>query len=205
MIDLTAVLWAPDSAKADILNNVGIATSPFTQGMQVTELPGAKWKLTFSYENLSTEYGRKLRAIKAMLRGGAEIAHIIDLSYVPRRLVEPGVPVVAGANQTGSTLATSGWTPNTTILTMGDQISYLSTDGMYRMHIVAGDVASDANGNAGISFFPPMRNPPVDGTAISSVAPKVSVQLTDGGEVTIDGVICSADFTFTEALYQINT
>lgn len=201
MIDLRTTLFAPDSAKADILNNVGIAASPFTGGIQVVELPGARWKLTFGYDSLSAKYGRQLKAIKAMLRGGAEVAHIYDLSYIPRRSVEPGTPTVNGANQAGAVLASAGWTPSISILEIGDQISYLCSDGMYRMHIVTAAVSSDASGNANIPILPPLRNPPVNGTAISSIAPVVSCQLTGGGEVSIDGMLHSASLEFTEALY----
>lgn len=182
MIDLRSTLFAPDSAKADIVSNVGIAASPFTGGIQVTELPGAKWKLTFGYDSLSAKYGRQLKAIKAMLRGGAEVAHIHDLSYLPRRSAEPGVPIVNGANQAGGVLASSGWTPGIAILEMGDQISYLCSDGMYRMHMVTGAVSSDGSGNANIPISPPLRNPPVNATPISSINPSVSVILTGGAK-----------------------
>lgn len=204
MIDLRTTLFAPDSAKSDILSNVGISASPFTGGIQATELPGARWKLTFGYDSLSAKYGRQLKAIKAMMRGGAEVAHIIDLSYIPRRSSEPGVPVVNGANQAGAVLASAGWTPSIQILEVGDQISYLCSDGMYRMHIVTAPVSSNASGQANIPILPPLRNPPVNGTPISSIAPAVSVQLTGGGEVSIDGMLHSASFEFTEALYGQN-
>lgn len=201
MIDLRNTLFAPDSAKSDILNNVGIAASPFTGGVQVVELPGARWKLTFQYDSLSAKYGRQLKAIKAMLRGGAEIAHIYDLSYLPRRDSEPGTPIVNGANQAGGILVTSGWLANTDVLEIGDQVSYLSTDGMYRMHMVTATVTSNASGVANIPILPPLRNPPVNGSSVSSIQPSVTVMLTDGGEVSIDGMLHSATLVLTEALY----
>lgn len=203
MIDLRNVLFAPDSAKSDVLNNVGVAQSPFTGGIQVTELAGARWNLTFIYENLNASYGRKLKALKHQLRGGAEVAHIHDLSYIPRRMNELGTPVINGADQEGTIIASSGWDINTTVLEYGDQISYLSTDGFYRMHIVTEDVTSDSNGNANIKVLPPMRNPPVNGTALDSIKPTVSVILTGGGEVSINNMTHSASFVFTEALYGV--
>ncbi|HCH8414899.1 TPA: hypothetical protein NNT57_004555 [Salmonella enterica] len=202
-IDLRNVLIAPDSATSDIINNVGIAVSPFTGGVQVTELIGAKWKLTFNWENLHMKHSRLLKAVKAQLRGGAEVAHITDYSYIPRRSTELGTPVVNGANQVGGNLAASGFTASTRLFEYGDQLSYLCTDGMYRMHIVTAPVDSDASGNALIPISPPLRNPPVNGTAINSVSPCVSVSLTSGGNVSIDGVIVSAQFEFTEQLYGV--
>lgn len=204
MIDLRDNLFAPDTAVSDILNNVGVSASPFTGGEQITELPGARWKLSFSYKSLSPEYGRKFKSITAKLRGGAEIAHIYDRSYVPWRITEPGTPVIAGADQTGISLATSGWTASTLVLKEGDQLSYLSTDGLFRMHVVTADVTSDSSGLAAVPILPPMRNPPVDGGAINSVTPSISVRQTGGGSVQINGVIVDANYEFTEAL-EANT
>lgn len=203
MIDLRTELIAPDSAKSDVLNNVGVAQSPFTGGIQVTELAGARWQLTFSYESLSASHGRKLKAIKHKLRGGAEVAHVRDLSYIPRRSVQLGNPTVNGADQSGTILNTTGWTPNAKILETGDQLSYLSTDGFYRMHIVTEDVTADATGNANVQILPPMRNPPVNGTEIDSINPSVSVILSGGGEVSVNNMLHSTSFTFVEALYGV--
>lgn len=201
MIDLRPILISPDSAKINLLHNVGLSVSPFTGSIQGIELPGARWQLTVSYEDLSIEYGRKLKAITAQMRGGAEIAHVYDLSYIPRRDTEPGTPVVNGSGQSGTVLASSGWVPNTSILIYGDQISYLASDGMYRMHIVTADVSSDASGLANISILPPLHNSPVDGGAITSTRPAFSAVLSDGGEVSIEGIVHSAAYVFTETLY----
>lgn len=202
-IDLRNVLFAPDSANSDIVNNVGIAVSPFTGGVQVTELIGAKWKLTFSYENLSAKYSRLLKGIKAQLRGGAEVAHIVDYSFIPWHDTEFGAPVINGANQVGGNISASGFTASKRIFEYGDQLSYLCSDGMYRMHVVTAPVDSNASGQALIPISPPLRNPPVNGTPINTVNPCVSVSLSSGGQIAIDGVIVSAQFEFTEQLYGV--
>ena len=193
----------PDSASSDILHNVGTASSPFTGGVQQTELPGARWRLTFSYAALQAGEGRLMKAVKAICRGGAEVVHIYDLSYVPRRLIEPGLPAVGAAGQSGTVLGTTGWTPGTPVLEVGDQLSYLSTDGLYRMHTVVSPATSDAGGNANVFILPPMRNPPVAGTPISSVEPTVSAMLQDGGDVSVDGVVHATTLVFVEALYGL--
>lgn len=203
MIDLRSQLIAPDSAISDILYNTSGATSPFTGSVQNVELPGARWQLTFNYEKLDSRYGRVLKALKVALRGGAVVAHIYDLSYIGRRTVELGTPVVSGAGQTGNNLATSGWPVNTAVLEVGDQISYLASDGMYRMHMVMAAVSSNASGLAVIPILPPLRNPPVASLPVTSVMPSVSVTLTDGGSVNVNGMLHSASFVFTEALYGI--
>lgn len=202
-VDLRPILIAPDTAASDIISNVGTAVSPFTGGMQQTELPGAKWKLTFGYSKLNSTQGRVLKAIKSMLRGGAQIAHIYDLSYLPRRIAEPGVPVVNGSAQTGIFLSVGGLTPSVPAYDIGDQVSYLSTDGFYRMHMVTGSVSSNSAGVAIVPILPPIRNPPVQASAVDSVKPAVSCMWQDGGEVSVDHMMHATSFVFLEALYAI--
>lgn len=204
--DLRTILSArPDSASSDIISNVGTAMSPFTGGIQQTELPGSRWRLSFAYGALNEAEGRRMKAVKAICRGGAEVVHINDLSYAPRRLLEPGAPVVAAPAGTGGgiTLATSGWLASSLVLDVGDQFSYLSSDGLYRMHTVVAPVVSSAGGTATVTFLPPIRNAPAVGAAINSVTPTVSCLLVGGGQVSAEGVILSASFEFEEALYAI--
>lgn len=202
-VDLRPILIQPDSAASDIISNVGTAVSPFTGGMQQTELPGARWKLSFGYSNLSSAQGRILKAIKALLRGGANVATIYDLSYLPRRLIEPGAPVINGSAQAGTLLSIGGLTVSAPVYDIGDQISYLSTDGLYRMHMVTGSVVSNAAGVAVVPILPPIRNPPVQGTAVNSVSPSLSAIWQDGGEVQVNGMMHATSFVFMEALYAI--
>lgn len=205
-VDLRTILVdTPDSATSDIISNVGSSASPFTGGMQFVELPGARWNLTFGYTALTPADGRLMKAIKALCRGGAELVHVTDLSYVPRITELPGgaAPVIAGAAQAGVQLATGGWPANTTVFRTGDQLSYLSTDGMYRMHTVVGDSTSSAGGLAQVSILPPMRNPPVNGTPVEMIRPCMTATLREGGEVSADGYIHSTTLVFIEALYAI--
>lgn len=73
-----------------------------------------------------------------------------------------GAPVVNGAGQTGYSLLTRGWTPNTTsILMFGDHIQI-----GYRLHKLSDSVDSDESGNATLPIWPPLRDLPADGTTI---------------------------------------
>jgi hypothetical protein len=204
-VDLRPLLFPPDKGSSNIVDNVGMAQSPFTGGQQVTELPGARWQLRFQYSNLNIQQGRLLKAIAAMLRSGGALAHIYDFAYIARRSTEPGVPLIAGAAQTGNILVVDGVTPNLVNAYMiGDQISYLSTDGCYRMHIVTANVNASAGGVCNIPIHMPMRNPPVDNDPLISVQPSVTV-IADGrtGQVEIAGNVVSVDFALVEALYAI--
>lgn len=205
MIDLTTLLISPESAECELKFNVGTATSPFTGGVQVTDMPGAHSVLKYSYSNLSLDQARIMTGIVAVLKGGADIAHIRDYSHVPRYDQPKGTPVVAGANQSGSTLKLSGFNPNADIFMFGDKLSYMSTDGLNHLHTVIDvKVESDASGNATVKISPPLHNPPVDGSYVETVRPIVSVRRTDTGSTKIDGVVSSLDLEFTEAIYGLD-
>lgn len=192
----------PDGASSNIVSNVGVAASPFTGGAQVVELPGARWQLTYNFATLDPHDARTHRAIKAICRGGAEVVHINDFNYLPRRNAEPGAPVVRAplGEGGGNVLLTEGWTPSTAVLDIGDQLSYLGPDGFYRMHVVILPAISDAAGLADVTVYPPIRNAPAVGTAIDSVNPTVSCHLTGGGEITTEGWVVGAQYEFTEWL-----
>lgn len=78
-----------------------------------------------------------------------------------------GTPLVNGANQTGSSLLTKGWTALITgVLKEGDVLTNASTfavnpltgetQGFLREHVVTADVDSDAAGLATVPIYPPM-------------------------------------------------
>lgn len=75
-----------------------------------------------------------------------------------------GTPRVAGANQTGTTLLTNGWSNNTAVLNVGDVISIPSifavnpqirfSNGTPFSVVVQAPVVSDGSGNATITIYP---------------------------------------------------
>lgn len=100
-----------------------------------------------------------------------------------------GTPVVNGANQTGSSVVTNGWTANRTgLLNVGDVFTmsgvyavnpqnYLSTGALHQF-VVTSTAASDASGNATIQFTPAITvsgayqnvtNAPANGATITVV------------------------------------
>jgi hypothetical protein len=82
--------------------------------------------------------------------------------------VATGTPVVSGANQTGYSLVTRGWTPNkTSILLWGDYIQI-----GYRLYSVTDAVNTDVNGDATLPIWPPLRDLPADGVTIVTRACK---------------------------------
>lgn len=86
-----------------------------------------------------------------------------------------GTPVVNGANQTGYTIVTSGWTPSTKVLFDGDVITFAAVNavnpvgkqdlGYLKTFAVKGDVTSDSSGNATITLYTPIV--PASGASVT--------------------------------------
>lgn len=77
-----------------------------------------------------------------------------------------GTPVVAGANQTGSEIATSGWTPLADVLKIGDVLTFA---GLPLVYDVVQNIITDGSGNTGIAINPPIfaGGSPANGAAIT--------------------------------------
>lgn len=77
-------------------------------------------------------------------------------------------PVIAGANQTGNLIATSGWTVSTQVLNAGDIVQFQGADsvnpisyndtGSLRSFVVTAPVVSTNTGTANIPISPDMNN-----------------------------------------------
>lgn len=75
-------------------------------------------------------------------------------------------PLVVGANQSGSTINTSGWANSTLVLKQGDIVSFTGSSAVnpvsyrstrkLRTYYVTADVTSDGGGLAALPIFPPM-------------------------------------------------
>ncbi len=85
-----------------------------------------------------------------------------------------GVPVVDGANQTGTQIQSKGWTPGTVVLRQGD---YFTVNDELKM--VTADVTSAANGTAMIVFAPMLRGSPPANAVIEIAKPYGIFKLKD--------------------------
>lgn len=87
-----------------------------------------------------------------------------------------GTPTVSGANQSGNSIVTSGWTASTKVLNDGDIIMFAGSNavnpvgkqdlGYLKPFAVKGDVTSDASGNATIVLYDPLI--PASGAQITA-------------------------------------
>lgn len=115
---------------------------------------------------------------------------------VRTQLVGPlgGSPVINGANQTGNSIITNGWTAAAAKrLSKGDVITLAGSfavnpqnkqsTGALRQFVVTADVSSDGAGNATI----PISGPGGLGVVVTGPFQTVTASPTNGGAVTING------------------
>ena len=166
---------APSSLEWSLLSNTQAFTSPLSQSVQTLELPGARWHFSCSFDSLSEADAAAMRTFLAKLRGRSNRFTVWPLGVKAMRGVATGTPRVNGAAQTGTTLATDGWTPSTAgILLAGD---YIGVNG--ELKLLVADAASNGAGQATLSIEPPLRASPTDNAAITTTRPLATFMLDE--------------------------
>lgn len=145
------------------VTTVGISRSPFSGQQQVYQWPGEWWEADCTLPQMVRSDAEQWLSILAALRG-ASGTFLLGDPAAPVPLGSPhGTPVVNGASQTGTTLATSGWQASTNnLLLPGDYIQLgpsLSVPSQ-RLYKVLTVVDSDSSGNATLDIFPRLRESP---------------------------------------------
>lgn len=184
----TSLTWRPES-------NTKTFRSPFNGSSQTVRFPGTRWVCSLTLNNLTDEKSRRIDALVAALDGEYGRVKIHDWGRAGR--VPLGTPLVFDAGQTGIQLSTKGWTPNKTVLSMGD---YFTVNGELKM--VTADVVSASDGKAIIPFSPMLRSSPAANSAIEVKNPYGIFKLKDNQQGTsnrVPGVFTSYTLDFEEA------
>ena len=164
----------PATFDMGLVSNTMTFTSPLSASVQTIEMPAMRWRFSFSMQDLDAADAGLIQAFLAQLRGQAGRFTMYDLSAPYTRGVITGSPVVNGAGQTGTSLATSGWdlvTPGN--LEIGDKFSVGG-----ELKIVTSAAISDGAGMMTINFEPPLRTAPTNGSAINFWQPTAIFKLT---------------------------
>lgn len=159
---------------------VGLTASPFTLEDQAFKWPGEAWSASVNLPAIRNAgiaadwktFGLKLQGMYGHFLLGDPLAK-------QPRGVATGTPLVNGGGQSGGTLLTKGWTPNTTgILLAGDYIQ-LGSGVTSKLHMNLEDVNSDASGFANLSLAPDLRNSPADNAPITIINARGLFRLTN--------------------------
>lgn len=124
----------------------------------VRDMGGHRWLINASYDRLSSDEGRIIKAFAVAQNGIFESFQFVAPHLAPRG-VATGVPLVNGASQSGRSVATDGWTPNITgIMLAGDFIKF----GHSKVYVVTANVNSNSLGQAVLSIEPQLMISPPD-------------------------------------------
>lgn len=188
--------FGPDAA-------VAVSESPFTFEQQVYVHPGQRWKANLTLPSMKRVTADYWCAAITSLNGRQGTFLLGDPDAKLPRGAATGVPVVNGANQSGNTLATRGWTVNTTgILLTGDYFQ-LGLGGTARLYKVLSDVSSDGSGLATFSIWPNIRTAtlPGDGDSLFTTGAKTQFRMDSGFMWDADQVSTyGINFSCTESL-----
>jgi len=163
----------PDAAQLGIGFNVQSFNSTLSGSKQFKELPGSRWVGSITWSQRQGIDAKTLVGQLSSLRGMIDEFRILPPDHEGLGTAL-GSGVVNGADQTGSSLITSGWAANQSILLeIGD---YIEINGELKR--VTLRAASDGSGNSTIQFQPPIRKSPANGSAVITTEPRMTMRLT---------------------------
>lgn len=161
---------AAASSDVSVAANTGIFRSPLNGAVQVLARPGTRLLLGLRYNDLRTNDRALLQGFLAGLYGQE---HLVTLA-VPGHSQQGalgGSPQVAGAGQTGESLAVdNGPSSQSNWLRAGDMISY-SNGSFIELKIVTSDVNTDGGGLATIPISPEIHSSPANNASVDIVVP----------------------------------
>jgi hypothetical protein len=169
--------------------------SPFNGATQTVRYPGSRWRCSIVLRNLKDAQARRIEALIASMDGEYGRIKLWDHGRTGRATL--GVPIVAEAEQAGVFLKTRGWTPNSTVLKMGD---YITVNDELKM--IVEDVSSDLTGAALLHIAPMLRSSPDIGAPIETRRPYGIFKLVDndqGESNRVPGIFTSINIDFEEA------
>jgi hypothetical protein len=148
--------------------------------VQHRALPGDRWEALLPFSNRQGSEARRLKAF-IMSLGGSRGRFKVPPVDNERSGTMLGSGVVDGAGQTGSDLATTGWTPNQSLLF--DYGDYFEVNG--ELKIITEPVASNGSGDATLKFAPPLRQSPASAAPIEVSDPRCTMYLENDEQARI--------------------
>ena len=167
---------------------------------QARQIGGQFFSMTATFPPMTRVQFAPIDAFIMKQRGQYETFTLV-LPVLSTGLGSPaGTPLIRGADQTGRTLATDGWTGGISIFKAGDYLK-LDHDKVYK---VVADVTSNASSSADtpITIEPALITSPADNSAITHTNVPFLVSLTTGVQEYSTGTsgLFSYEVDFAEAL-----
>lgn len=172
--------------------------SAFTGVNQTVYHPGARWELAMTFPVLQDYQARILSAFLNGLQGRAGVCKVYDDNVIGKPAL--GAPAVTGDGQTGRSLNTTGWIPDTLVMNIGDTFT---VNDEYKE--CSEEIWSDINGNATLKFNPPLRKSPPNSAAIETERPYILAKLDMDGVSRANMNLHFSEFDelkFREVIYK---
>lgn len=166
---------APRSLVWGLFDPIAGTRDPFTGTQQLQAYPWGQWSVAIDLPPMQDAEANDWQGFLASLQGRLGSFLLEDPAHV-RQGAGGGTPLVNGADQTGLTLVTDGWTPSTTVLKRGDRIQ-IGSAASSELKIMMADGVSDGSGNATLDIWPRVRTSPGNNTAVIITNPKGVFQL----------------------------
>ena len=159
----------PNTLTFSLMYNTTVFQSPIGGSTQTLEVPGAYWKGTVTYNNLTEDEAGLLNAFLVKCRGRSGRFWFGNLSYDgPRQTVSIATNATLNAvNNNTVTLRTTAWPSNLSNTTRaakaGDYIAlrykYNNTDTTQSLHMLTEDLVVRNVQQASAKVEPPLRRP----------------------------------------------
>ena len=168
---------------------------------QARQIAGQFFTMTATFPPMTRAQFAPIDAFVMKQRGQYETFTLI-LPVLSTGLGAPaGTPLVRGADQTGRTLDTDGWSTEVVIFKAGDYLKLANHDKVYK---VVADVTSNASASANteITIEPALITSPADNSAITHTSVPFTVALTSGVQKFATGTtgLFSYEVDFVEVL-----
>ncbi len=159
---------------------------------QARQIAGQFFTMTATFPPMTRSEFAPIDAFIMKQRGQYETFTLVLPVLSTPQGAPAGTPLIRGADQTGRTVATDGWTGNVAIFKAGDYIKF-DHDKVYK---VVADVTSNASSSANtpITIEPALISSPADNSAITHTNVPFTVSLTAGVQEFATGT--SGMFTY---------
>jgi len=144
---------------------------------QSRQIGGQYWRLRASFPPMTRAQFAPIYAFVIAQRGRYESFSVIPAVISTGQGSPAGTPLVNGADQTGRSLVTNGWSNSIVLFKAGD---YLKIAGNDKVYMVTADVSSNGSGEATIAIEPALVASPANDAAITHSSVPFTVALRAG-------------------------
>tara|TARA_R110000787_G_scaffold241772_1_gene347943 strand:- start:606 stop:1202 length:597 start_codon:yes stop_codon:yes gene_type:complete len=144
---------------------------------QSRQIGGQYWRMRASFPPMTRAQFAPIYAFVIAQRGRYESFSIVPAVISTGQGSPAGTPLVNGADQTGRSLVTNGWSNSIAIFKAAD---YLKIAGNDKVYMVTADVSSNGSGEASIAIEPALVASPANDAAITHSSVPFTVALRSG-------------------------